>query len=495
MSPLAEAAGAARSRRARARSPRTSAPAENEIARPSPELAPSRARWRALGTSAELLVLGDRQQLAQARAAVEGWLDLLDRACSRFREDSDLSRLNAVAGRAVEVSPLLIEATQLALRAARLTDGDVDPTLGRALELAGYDRDWELIAAEPDRARVTLPATPSIATAGAPASTSPASPSAMPSRPPFPRPPLSASRLRARRRPRWAAVRVDPVRGTIALPRGVKLDLGATAKAWAADRAAQAAHAASGCGVLVSLGGDIATCGECPPGGWRVHVTDDHRDGPDAPGQTVAISGGGLATSSTAVRRWLLADRRSRRVPRMGYRVPGWVGLPFRYRTPIGGEQMHHIIDPATGDPARSPWRTVSVAAADCADANIAATAAIVRGESAVEWLARAGLPARLVANDGAVARVGAWPEPAGRSPEADGETPEPDGRSPEADGETPEPDERSSETEWRVAEPDGRSPKATGPGLQPAEAHPAGSHTAGPKLAGSLAERLERRR
>jgi thiamine biosynthesis lipoprotein len=171
------------------------------------------------------------------------------------------------------------------------------------------------------------------------------------------------------------------MRRTIQLPRGVKLDLGATAKAWAADRAAAAARAASGCGVLVSLGGDIATSGACPAGGWRVHVTDDHRDGPDAPGQTIAIGGGGLATSSTFVRRW----RRN-------------------------GQQMHHIVDPATGDPASTPWRTVSVAAASCAEANIAATAAIVRGERALAWLAELGLPARLVARDGAVSTVGSWP-------------------------------------------------------------------------------------
>jgi thiamine biosynthesis lipoprotein len=298
-------------------------------------LTPNRARWQALGTSAELLVLGDERALALARAAVERWLDEVDLACSRFRADSELSRLNAADGQAMHVSPTLI------------TDGDVDPTLGEALERAGYDRDWELIEADPERAAPDAP----------------------------------APRLRVRARPAWTRVRVDPAQGTLSLPRGVKLDLGATAKAWAADRAALAARAACGCGVLVSLGGDIATSGSCPPAGWRVHVTDDHRDGPGAPGQTVTIRGGGLATSSTAVRRWRL-----------------------------GGEPMHHILDPATGAPARTPWRTVSVAAASCAEANIAATAAIVRGERAAAWLADIGLPARLVAIDGEAVAVGAWP-------------------------------------------------------------------------------------
>ncbi len=102
----------------------------------------------------------------------------------------------------------------------------------------------------------------------------------------------------------YTTVELDTALHTVRVPRGVVLDLGATAKAWAADRAAQAIHAACGCGVLVSLGGDLATAGAAPAGGWRIHVTDDHRAGPLAPGQTVAVASGGLATSSTAVRRW-----------------------------------------------------------------------------------------------------------------------------------------------------------------------------------------------
>lgn len=338
---------------------------------PSLSLAPTRARWRALGTSAELLVLGDERQLALAREAVEDWLAQVDLACSRFRADSELSRLGGADGGARRVSPILIEAIQVGLRGARLTDGDVDLTLGSALELAGYDRDWSLIEADDEqepgsRSSVARATTPSTSTTARP-----------------------VPHVRVRRRAPWTRVRVDPALGTVELPRGVKLDLGATAKAWAADRAAQLARAAAGCsGVLVSLGGDIATSGESPAGGWRVHVTDDHRDGPDAPGQTIAIGGGGLATSSTAVRRW----RR-------------------------GGTPMHHIIDPLTGIPADTPWRTVSVAAENCVDANIAATAAIVRGERALRWLRDLGLPARLVARGGEVTTVGSWPADLAQTP------------------------------------------------------------------------------
>jgi thiamine biosynthesis lipoprotein len=131
----------------------------------------------------------------------------------------------------------------------------------------------------------------------------------------------------------------------------------------------------------VSVGGDIATSGPAPAGGWQIRVTDDHRHRPSAPGQTVSIHSGGLATSSTAVRRWS-----------------------------HGGRTMHHILDPRTGEPSSSTWRTVSVAAASCADANIASTASIVRGSAAPAWLASLGLPARLLDADGEVTTVGAWP-------------------------------------------------------------------------------------
>jgi thiamine biosynthesis lipoprotein len=165
------------------------------------------------------------------------------------------------------------------------------------------------------------------------------------------------------------------------LPRGIRLDLGATAKGWAADRAAEAAALAAGCGVLVSIGGDIATSGTAPAGGWHIRVTDDHRSQPTAPGQTIAILSGGLATSSTTVRRW----RRD-------------------------GQTMHHIIDPGTGVPAQTPWRTVSVAAASCAEANIATTAALVKGSAAPAWLGETELPARLIDHDGRVLSLGDWP-------------------------------------------------------------------------------------
>jgi thiamine biosynthesis lipoprotein ApbE len=349
-------------------------------------------RWEALGSTVVLRVT-EPLWLPRASAILARELDAIDRACSRFRADSDLTRVNAHAGgRPVPVAPPLVEALQVALRAAELTDGDVDPTVGAALVLAGYDRDFSLLPRPPEEPTPaphrTADAAEGCSHAGAahreavgrwPAAASTAGEWLV--RPDGVVSPLT---LIARRLAGHRAVELDAAAGTVRVPRGIMLDLGATAKAWAADRGARAVWEAARCGVLVGLGGDIATAGGVgsgPAGGWRIHVTDDHRSGPEAPGQTIAIAAGGLATSSVAVRRW----RR-------------------------GTHAMHHIIDPSSGAPARGPWRTVSVAAADCTDANIAATAALVRGERGPAWLDELGLPARLVAHDGAVLRVGDWP-------------------------------------------------------------------------------------
>jgi len=327
------------------------------------------AEWEALGTSVVLRVT-DPAALARARELVEQELAAIDRACSRFREDSDLTRVNDAGGRAVRVDALLIEALRVALRAAELTDGDVDPTVGAALELAGYDRDWRLLAEAED----------DIATSAG--HSDPRSPltTRSPAARPEPSPPAPQV-VRAHVRSGWRTVELDSKRLTVRVPAGIHLDLGATAKAWAADRAARAVAQATGAGVLVSLGGDISTCGEAPVGGWRVFVTDDHRSDLSAPGQTVSITSGGLATSSTAVRRWSQE-----------------------------GSVRHHIIDPATQAPVQGTWRTASVAAADCVDANIASTAALVRAGDAPRWLHELGLPARLVDETGRVRTLGDWP-------------------------------------------------------------------------------------
>jgi thiamine biosynthesis lipoprotein len=318
----------------------------------------ARSSWEALGTSAVLQVT-DLHALARARAIVKRELDLIDRACSRFRPDSDLQRVNAAQGRLIPVSLLLIDAVQVALDAAELTGGDVDPTVGNALVLAGYDRDWEQLERPVD----------------GPKSAGVFESSGEPSRGDLPYRGALANRasrpcrptIHARVTPGWRAIEIDRERAAIRVPAGVRLDLGATAKAWAADRAAAAVHAETGAGSLLGLGGDIATAGAAPAGGWRIYVTDDHRSAPGTQGQTVSIRSGAVATSSTAVRRWMHE-----------------------------GQTRHHIIDPATGAPVARTWRTVSVAAETCLDANIASTAALIRAGSAPDWLERLGLPARL---------------------------------------------------------------------------------------------------
>ncbi len=238
-------------------------------------------RWSALGTTVILRVSpasragapACARAAAEARAAVASELDAIDLACSRFRADSELSRLNERAGLPTTVGPLLLEALQLALRAAAVSDGDVDPTLGGALVAIGYDRDWTELASGP-------------AAAGTGAGVRSLTRAALP----------HAPRLRFRRAG-WRELQLDPDRALVTVPRGLALDLGATAKAWAADRAAAAAARATGCGALVAIGGDIATAGAAPGEGWLVRVADDHRRGEtELPGQTVTIASGGLAT-------------------------------------------------------------------------------------------------------------------------------------------------------------------------------------------------------
>ncbi len=314
------------------------------------------ATFSALGSTA--VVITAEAALPEACAAVAAATNTFDAACSRFREDSELMTLERAAGRPVLVSPTLLDALQVAVRAAVLTDGDVDPTLGAALVDLGYDRDFATglddefgrTHRNDDSVTVRRQHTPSPPRLGAV--------------------------------PGWRTIRINPEASTVTVARGIRLDLGATAKALASDRAAVAAsRATGGAGVLVALGGDIATAGPAPDGGWRVRVTDDHRAGVEAPGQWVTVLDGGLATSSTVVRRWH-----------------------------HNGEQVHHLLDPSSGRPASGDWRTVSVAAASCVDANIASTAAVVRGPRAPRWLESLGLPSRLVSDSGYALHLAGWP-------------------------------------------------------------------------------------
>jgi thiamine biosynthesis lipoprotein len=296
-------------------------------------LTPATAQWPVWSTTARIVVT-DAGRLEQAREIATRRLAQVDAACSRFRDDSELMQLPA--GRPVLVSAQLADLVRTALEAAQATDGLVNPTVGTVLGGLGYDRDWAEMAG--DR---------------------PASP------------------IRVRRLPSWRQVRLQGQHLTV--PAGVRLDLGATGKAFTADLIAAQIAAELPVGALVALGGDIATAGPEPENGWNVLV----QDRPGDPSVTVRLAPqSAIATSSTQGRRWT-----------------------------TGGRQMHHIVDPRTAAPAKVVWRTATVAAPTCAAANAFSTAALILGHDAPAWLQQQGVAARLVSASGDVVSIAGFPD------------------------------------------------------------------------------------
>jgi thiamine biosynthesis lipoprotein len=248
---------------------------------PEPPI-PSVLRWDALGTYVYLAV-DDPAVLPEAGDLARHVLHLVDRTCSRFRADSDLTRVNAHPGEWVAVDPVLVAATSVALEAAELTDGLVDPCLGRPMVALGYDQTMRSVRARDPR---TFPA------------------------------PLPVSH-----RPQaWREVRLDPD-GALRIPADCALDLGATGKAWASDLVAATISDRLGCRAVVSLGGDVRIAGRTGPA-WPVRVTEGPQD---ADAELVLLAGGGLATSSTRARRWRTGevDQHHLLDPRTGRPVAG----------------------------------------------------------------------------------------------------------------------------------------------------------------------------
>lgn len=295
--------------------------------------------FRALGTTATVVVTNP-SDVDEAQRLLQDEVEAIDRACSRFRTDSELAHLHACAGRTIEVSPLLFEALDVAYLVAEMTNGAVDPTVGNAMEAIGYDRDFEQIESR------ALPK----------AALSPV--------------------------PGFRHLHLDPQRKAVRIPKDVRLDLGSSAKALLADRAAARIVDKLGWGVLISIGGDVAVAGEPPAGGWSIGIAVDSSAGADDVDQVVSIHQGGLASSSTGVRTWQM-----------------------------GGEQVHHIVDPGTGHCAAAYWRLVSAVGASCVDANALSTAAVVWGDHALERLRPYGQAVRLLRHDGEVFTLGGWPE------------------------------------------------------------------------------------
>ena len=232
----------------------------------APELHSS--SFRCMTTEIELFLRTEQAGVAAgALAAVEQFFFDVEARLSRFRDDSELTRLNRSAGRPAPVSPELYELVERAIAAARASQGIFDPTVIDALEAAGYDRSIEEI-----RSRGTQVRAPADA--------------------------------RAVSQGRWRSIEVNSKMRTVTLPERVRLDLGGIAKGWAVDRAA-AMLKSFGPG-LVNAGGDLRAWGDQPGAeagqGWLTAVDD-----PASPGSDVVwlwAREGALATSTTAARRW-----------------------------------------------------------------------------------------------------------------------------------------------------------------------------------------------
>ena len=268
-------------------------------------------QFRAMGTDVELLV--DAAGAGEALAAAEGEFHRLEAILTRFRPESELSRLNEAG--ALDAGPDLLEVVRLALEARGRTDGRFDPTVHDAVVAAGYDRTFEEV--------------PEDGTAVIVGSVC------------------------------GGSVRIDGTR--IELDPGVRLDLGGIGKGYAAARAAKLLSVAGP--ALVNAGGDIATAG----GSWPVGVQT-------ADGElTLELSGGGLATSGRDRRRW----RRN-------------------------GEELHHLIDPATGAPSPSDVLRLTLVAPDAVEAEVWAKALYLAGaDEAAREADMRGLPCVLVTADG----------------------------------------------------------------------------------------------
>src|ERR1700688_1269237 len=310
-----------------------------EIGAPEPAEQPALRSMRAIGTTA-IVAVTEPAAIDKAEAILRDELAAIDATCSRFRPDSELWSLYKSNGAPVKVSALLFDAIKVACDVAYRTDGAVDPTVGLAIETLGYDRDFD----ELDADGTALEEAPQPA-------------------------------------PGWWIIELDERRRTVRVPRGTHIDLGASAKAFVADRAARLIAHGGHTGVLVSIGGDVAAAGTAPDGGWALGIAADSSTPVAEVDQVISIEAGGIASSSTSVRTWQR-----------------------------GGRRLHHIVDPATGDSAPAYWTLVSASGDTCVDANAASTAAVVWGRRAVAKLVDLGQPTRLVRHDKQVLALNGWP-------------------------------------------------------------------------------------
>ena len=216
----------------------------------------SRASFPAMGTTCEVTLVGGSDALiGLARDRV----DALERRWSRFRADSEISRLNARAGVPTGLSADSYLLVDRAVTGWRWTSGLYDPTVLKAVEAAGYDRSFDQIPTDaPRRAAVSAPG--------------------------------------------CADIVLDPQLRTVTLPRGAGFDPGGVGKGLAADLVVAAVRDAGAAGACVSIGGDGRVGGEPPAGGWRVAIGSPYAE--DAFVAVLTLTDHGIATSSRMMRRW-----------------------------------------------------------------------------------------------------------------------------------------------------------------------------------------------
>ncbi len=276
-----------------------------------------------MGTEISLVAPAGCEAAARTAAArVRSRFDELEARLSRFRPDSELSKVNARAGRWTRISDPFAAVLALALAGARASNGLFDPTILPALVAAGYDRDFEEVrAGTGDPRRVT----------GTRAGGDDAPPPG----------PVG----------RWADVRLVADPWQVLLPPDTALDLGGIAKGWAADLASQ--RTSSLPWSLIDAGGDLRLRGRPNGGALRVAVDD-----PDGSGVALHLDlhGGALATSSTLFRSW------SR-----------------------GAERRHHIIDPRTGTSSATRVVQATAWASTGAEAEIRSKWALLAAEEILD--------------------------------------------------------------------------------------------------------------
>lgn len=292
-------------------------------------------RGRVMASDLHLITVGATSHCEVAVSTALAQLDHYERCWSRFLPTSDISRINRSTGGGLAVDDATLTLLTVMANGHRITDGRFDPTVLPALAASGY------AASKLDPTAVSEFTTVDGV------------------------------------RPAVTDVVLDVAAGMVQVPAGLTLDAGGIGKGLAADLiVAQLLHAGLD-GALVSIGGDMAMAGTSPDAaGWLVTVEQpDPRDGDLC---TLAISAGGVATSSTRSRRWL-----------------------------HDGSERHHHIDPATSQPSTTDLATVTAIAGNGWLAEIHATAALSCGtDGVIGYLADHGLSGLAVDLRGQVLRT-----------------------------------------------------------------------------------------